>query len=213
MDNRHRPRAWRLLLPMAVAMVGLATPGFAVERLDIETRGSQVRLSADAVDMRELLQQLAKQGNFKLWLSAALPAQPVSADIAMMPMEEALRELLVDNSFALVYGANGAVSALYVLPRGKSQSINATPDAESPDIREQMLHDALASPAVPDRIKASMLNQFHNDNDSFRQTLTAERPAAIEKLIEHLQQVGSASPETMQRLQQVLARERGLQIE
>jgi hypothetical protein len=43
--------------------------------------------------------------------------------------------------------------------------------------------------------------------------LAAQRPAAIEKLIENLRQMGTPSSATLQQLEQTLARERGLQNE
>ena len=76
-----------------------------------------------------------------------------------------------------------------------------------------MLQEALASPTLPDDIKAAMLSQFYNNNAQQQQAVADVRPAAIEKLIEKLQQVGAASPETMQSLQQTLARERSQQVE
>jgi hypothetical protein len=184
-----------------------------VENVVIESRPGELGLTAKGIDLRELLPQLAKRSGFKLWFSAALPAQPVNVDIEIMPLNDALRKLLADNSFAMVYGADGAVAALYLLPKGTSQPIKAEIEDEATDLHEQMLKEALASPTLPDDIKAAMLSQFYNNNATQQQAAAEARPAAIEKLIEKLQQVGAASPETIQSLQQTLARERNQQIE
>jgi len=213
MGNRLRPLCWPVLLVVAVVVTGLVTPAFAAQRLDIETRGGQARLSVDAVDLRELLQQLAAQGNFKLWLSAAVPAQPVSADIALAPLDQVLRQVLADNSFALVYGADGQVSALYVLPRGEHQPVRQIIDDEPADLREQILQDALSSNLLSDQMKAAMLKEYHDDAESMQRVLTAQRPAAILQLIESLRRMGAPSSATLQQLEQTLARERELQPE
>ena len=191
----------------------LANPGFSADNIVIESRPGELGVTAKGVDLRELLPQIAEHGAFKLWVSAALPEQPVSVDIEMMPLDDALRKLLANNSFAMVYGTDGAVTALYLLPKGTSEPINAEIEDETTDLNERMLQEALASPTLPDDIKAAMLSQFYNNNAQQQQAVADVRPAAIEKLIEKLQQVGAASPETMQSLQQTLARERSQQVE
>ena len=202
------------LMPVFVFLFALlANPGFSADNIVIESRPGELGVTAKGVDLRELLPQIAEHGAFKLWVSAALPEQPVSVDIEMMPLDDALRKLLANNSFAMVYGTDGAVTALYLLPKGTSEPINAEIEDETTDLNERMLQEALASPTLPDDIKAAMLSQFYNNNAQQQQAVADVRPAAIEKLIEKLQQVGAASPETMQSLQQTLARERSQQVE
>ena len=202
------------LTPVFVFLFALlANPGFSVDNIVIESRPGELGVTAKGVDLRELLPQIAERGGFRLWVSSALPEQPVSVDIEMMPLDDALRKLLADNSFAMVYGTDGAVTALYLLPKGTSEPIKAEIEDETTDLNERMLQEALASPTLPDDIKAAMLSQFYNNNAQQQQAVADVRPAAIEKLIEKLQQVGAASPETMQSLQQTLARERSQQVE
>lgn len=186
--------------------------GIAEEHSTLEIHDGRVTLKAESVDLQRLLQQLAAQGGFKLWLSADLPAQALDVDIDDLSMQETLRDLLVDNSFALVNDAAGSVSALYVLPVGEdAEPMNRVLGSEPAELREQMLRNALASNSLPDNIKAAMLAQFHNNGESVLQSTAAQRPAAIEKLIETLQQLGNPNSATMRQLEQSLAREISLQ--
>ena len=68
----------------------LANPGFSADNIVIESRPGELGVTAKGVDLRELLPQIAERGAFKLWVSAALPEQPVSVDIEMMPLDDAL---------------------------------------------------------------------------------------------------------------------------
>jgi hypothetical protein len=72
-------------LPLALVFVFLfalqANPASSVENVVIESRPGELGLTAKGIDLRELLPQLAERSGFKLWLSAALPAQPVNVDI------------------------------------------------------------------------------------------------------------------------------------
>ena len=122
----------------------------------------------------------------KLWLSAALPSQPINLDIALTPLENVLRKLLTDNSFALVYGADGMVSTVYVLPKGDQLPLCQTIDAKPADLGEQILQDALALNLLTDHMKATMLKEFHDDEEALQHAVTVQRPAALEKLIESL---------------------------
>ena len=205
-----KPAAFLLLLCACL----LLQPAVSDDSPLVETRDGQMRVLASDIDLRVLLPQVAEQGGFGLWISEALPEQKVSADIEMMPMAEALAELLADNSFALVRGPDGEVLMLHVLPRGTAAPTSAALDAETTNMRERILQDALASQAIPDQIKAAMLNQYHNLNDeTLRRDLHQQQPVAIQNLIEHLQQIGAANSETMQRLRELQLQKQAEQLQ
>jgi len=199
---RHCLYALLLALPLAVSAQ-------TSDSLQIEFVDNRVRLTAHDVELRELLRSLAEQANFKVWISPALPAQMVTADIAPMPVQDALARLLVDNSFALVYGADGAVSALYLLPPGEAQPMQAVVDAETADPGERVLQGALASKAMPDHLKAALLSQHYGESEEYRQSVREQRPQAIRQLLDSLRRLGSPSAETMQRLERTLGPDAG----
>lgn len=210
-----RTRRTSLLLPLllvaslTVTAVSLAADG----SLDVELRDGRVSLVARAAGLREVLQTIADRAHFKLWISRELPPQQVTVEITQVPVADALDRLLAANSFALVYGADGAVSALYLVPTGESQPTRTVLDSETAIIREQVLQNALASKAVPDHLKAAMLSQHYGESEEFRQSVSAQRPQAIRRLIDSLQQLGEPSAETLQRLERTLQPEAGLNNE
>jgi hypothetical protein len=186
--------------------------GIAQDKITIEWQDGLLQLRTDAVDLGQVLQALADQGGFKLWLSDNLPTQQVSVQLEMQSLEQILRRLLVDNSYALVYDDKAGVSALYVLPPGKQQlsRLSLTPeiDNEQQQVQQQIVQDALGSSLLPDNIKAAILDQFGTQNTELQQSVMAQRPRAIQELIDALEQMGSPSEATMQQLYERLALEK-----
>ncbi|MCP4765321.1 MAG: hypothetical protein GY875_03545 [Gammaproteobacteria bacterium] len=200
-----------VLLACAAGMQ--ASVSYAQDQIQIETSNDRLWINTEAADLQELLQQLAVQSGFKLWVSGDFPRQSVSVHIEGETVEDTLRQLLADNSYALVFDDDAEVSALYLLPVGEHQSVNLELDAQSVDLSEQVLHDALASGQLSEDIKAAMLSQFGTDRTALQESAVQQWPQVMEKLIESLEQFGSASPETMNRLRQTLEREKSLAAE
>lgn len=198
---------------LACALAAHAPVLVAQEEFEIEIRGDLIWISADGADLQQLLQQFAIANDFKLWISGNLPQQSVSLHSEGKSIKETLRRLLSDNSYALVYDDNAAISALYVLPAGESGPTDLTIAPSEDEIRQQVLLDALESGQVPDEIKASMMDQFGADPEILQQAVMPQRTLAIERLIEKLEQIGSPSQETMQQLRRKLELEIELQNE
>ena len=167
---------------------------------EIEIKGDLIWLSADRADLRQLLHQFAIESDFKLWISANLPQQSVSLNSEGKSAEATLRRLLSDNSYALVYGDDATISALYVLPTGESHTTNLPLSPSNGENRRQVLLNALQSGQVPSDIKAAMLDQFGANPKILQQSVISQRIEAVERLIEQLELVGSPSLETMQQL-------------
>ena len=176
----------------------------AQDEFEIEVKGDLIWLSADRADLRQLLQQLAIERDFKLWISGNLPQQSVSLNSEGKSTEATLRRLLSDNSYALVYGDDAAISALYVLPAGESHATNLPLSPSNGENRQQVLLNALQSGQVPDDIKAAMLDQFGANPEILQQSVISQRAVAVERLMEQLEQMGTPSPETMQQLRSKL---------
>lgn len=187
--------------------------GHAQDQLQIETNNGRLRIDTEAADLQEILQQLAAEGDFKLWISGGFPHQSVKVHIEDATLEDSLRQLLVGNNYALVFDDNAEVSALYLLSPGEHRPVNVELAGATVNFREQVLQNALASQHLPDNVKAAMMSQFSTDRSALQQSAIQLRPQVIEKLIENLEQFGSASPETINRLRQSLERENGLAIE
>lgn len=199
-----------VLLACAAGMQ--ASVGYAQDQLQIETNNDRLWINSEATDLQELLQQLAEHSGFKLWVSGDFPRQSVSVHIEGETVEDTLRQLLADNSYALVFDNDTEVSALYLLPAGEHQSENLELDAQAVDGRVQVLKNALVSRHLSEDIKAAIL-QSGTDRTVLQQPASQQRPLAMEQLIESLEQLGSANSETMKRLRQTLEREQGLAAE
>ena len=64
----------------------------------------------------------------------------------------------------------------------------------------QVLRNALQSNSIPDSVKAALLDQNRANSTDLQQNVTAQRTQAIHKLLEQLEAVGAADPETIHQL-------------
>jgi len=176
----------------------------AQDSFKISLSGDLVSVAAKNADLRQILQQLSIQSGFKLSISDSLQVQPVSVHFEKLSMQQALRRLLVNGSYAAVYDDNAVVTALYVLPPSEMQT-NVDLMPNSGDIRQQAMRDALESNLIPDNIKSALLDQFGTENNKIlQQSVTLQRSQAIDRVIELLEQMGSENPETMQQFRKIL---------
>jgi type II secretory pathway component GspD/PulD (secretin) len=173
---------------------------FAQNSFDLNFSKDLISLNAENAELRLVLQELSTQIGFKLWISDDLEARQVSLQIEKLSIGETLRRLLADNSHALVYDDNATVIALYVLPPGEAQSESVELGSGIDDTRLQLLQNALISSSVRDDIKAAMLNQFNGIQDTDIQPLVVRPAQTTYRIIEVLEKIGSANPETLEQL-------------
>lgn len=174
-------------------------------KFEISITNDLVSLDADKADLKLVLQQLSAQSGIKLWIAKSLQPQQVSLHFEKQTMEEALRRLLEDDSYALVYDDNAVVTALYVLPPGEAAlpaTVKLMP--QNDDNRQQLFRDALESSLVPDNIKSALMNQFGENSEALEQSVPLQRSNALETLIQTVQQFGSANSETIRLLREKL---------
>jgi len=201
----HLLIAWLLCMPAAVC--------FAQDKVEISFDDGLVSVQSDNADLKQVLQRLSTESGFRLWISDNLQQQQVSVRIEKQTMEEALRQLLVDNSYALVYDNNDVVTALHVLPPGTTQPANVMLTPETDDARQQVMQDALESSLLPDNVKSALLNQFAVSDEAVKNPVTVQRSQVLEALIENLKNLGAANPETMDQLRLKLELENTLKTE
>jgi nucleotide-binding universal stress UspA family protein len=194
----RRPRSLALLLAGALSLQ--LTSAAAQDDARIIFADQLVSIHSDQAGLRPLLEELASQGGFKLWIADSVLSSAVSISVDKQPIEEALGRLLADNSFALVYDDAENLSALYVLPPGDSRPGGRVIMPDSVNQQQQAMQDALALDALPDNIKAAILFQM-GDHGAEQQTVVAsQRARAVETLVERLVQMGNPSPETIRQL-------------
>ncbi len=186
----------------------LATAGLAQDAFDLKLSNDRVSLEADDAELTLVLQELSSKIGFKLWISDLLQARKVSLEIEELSIEDTLRRLLKDDSYALVLDDNAMVSALYVLPPGKAQSSNLELLPSTDDIRQRVLYDLLNTDSIAENIKATMLNQISSNNNTNVQPEAMEPAQAINRVIEVLERIGSANPETFKQLRDKLELEK-----
>jgi hypothetical protein len=141
-----------LLFLVCALQVGVVR---AQQELSIEFDDRMVSVNSEQVDQRRLLQELSQRVGFKLWMAESIEPRPVSLHIDRLPVEETLRRILADSSYALVFDDNGSLSALYVLPPGAEQPSSLMVGPEGGNLQQQAARDALQSELLPDNIKAA----------------------------------------------------------
>jgi type II secretory pathway component GspD/PulD (secretin) len=218
MSAQWRPvKRWGLRIIVSVffsCTIALhASVSSAQQAFQIESRGDLIWLNAEDADLRQVLQHFANEREFKLWISADLPVQSVQISSEGKSTEDTLRRLLSENSYALVYDDNARISALYVLSAGESRPTNLSLSPSNDDSQQQVLLEALASPQLPDNVKAAMLNQFGANQQDLQESVLSQRSQALQQLTDKLEQIGSPDEATMQQLRRQLEIEFNLQTE
>ncbi len=181
-----------------------AIPCSAQDGFELGLSNDQVSLNAENAELNLVLQELSAQAGFKLWLSDNLPSRQVNLQTQGQSIEATLRQLLAESSYALVYDDNSMVSALYVVPPGESQPINLELEPGVNDIQQSVLQNALESKSLPDNVKAALLNQFNVNRKTKLESLALQPTESMQRVIELLEQIGSASPTTMEQLRNKL---------
>lgn len=197
-------KARALVVFLAIA-TGLQLAVVAAQDDIYRVSGNLVSIHADQASLHPLLEQLASQAGFKLWIADGVPSQMVSISVNKQPVDQALRRLLADSSFALVYDDAEKVSALYVLPPGGAQPEGRVIKPVVANRQQQLVQDALASQALPDEIKAAIFYQMGADGEELRATIESQRGRAVESLVERLVEMGDPSAETIRQLNQKIA--------
>jgi hypothetical protein len=152
-------------------------------------------------DIRDVLERLSRQHEFRLWMSPGLQPRGTAADVESLPLAQALGRLLRDYSHVLVENDAGEILEVYVLAPGEDP-----PDSrvvQSPE-SAQLLSGVLASDALPEDIKSAILYQALANNEATRQSLRAQKAAAIDRLIEFIDKADTAQSASMQTLREQL---------
>lgn len=190
MNKRIHPALAALVVTVLLHLQPLAA--FAADAFEIEVDANRVSIDARAAPLQPLLRELASKADFKLWMPAELGAEPVSLTLENQPLEKVLSRLLADTSYALVRGDDARLSAIFVLPRGESQS----PLAATLTGNGSGLPQLLANPSTA-RI-AERLNEAIGKLDNLEPGVAPQNPPAgavqpapvtIEDLSEALQQI------------------------
>ena len=149
------------------------------------------------VPMRHVFHELSSLTRIKVMLSDKIKPTKITASFESVSLENALRSLLVDSSYVLVYdgkGDNARITGVYVLPPGMSRlPAGAAGNGE----QSLVLTNALKSTSIPANIKAALLHQTAPEQLKNNVRL---RSQAIYKLLEHLEAAGDAKSETIHRL-------------
>jgi len=158
--------------------------------------------AADAgEDVRDRLRQLSLQHDFHLWMAPGLEPRSIAVEIESLPLAKALERLLRDYSYALVEGDAGEIRAVYVLPPGEDPPASLQIGYRD---SEQMLARVLETDGLPEEIKSALLYQAITNNAPSRQSIRAQRAAAIEQLIELVDRDPGAQTDGMRLLREKL---------
>jgi hypothetical protein len=120
----HRRRAITVVLAAALGPTG---PG-AAARADVPmltVDGDRVTVHARHARLADVLGVLAREA--ALEVRGRVSSTPISAEFSALPLEDALRRLLGDRSFSLVYGPDGAVRAVRLLGGGEDTVLASPP--------------------------------------------------------------------------------------
>ena len=177
----------------------------AQDDFSIRLENSFVWLDADNANLQQVLQQLAHESGFKLWISDKFEARQVSVHIENKSMTQTLRLLLGDIAHALVRDDDSIVTGLYVLPTGEAQAKNELPSANSNEARLEAILNALQSSPLTSSTQQRLVNQIGAINVPLTpneiQPLTLEQSDALQALSEQLkQQIGTSSTDALPEL-------------
>jgi hypothetical protein len=200
LSKNFRPRQLILNGLIACVLCMQTAVGFAQNKLDIRLEDGFVWITSDNADLQQVLQQLASESGFKLWISGKLDPQQISVHIEKKSMTEAIRLLLGDVAHALVRDDNTVVTGLYVLPPGEAQAENELPAPGADEIRQQALQEALGTSLLPDLTRQTLLNQLGTVAVPSKQPVMLEQTQSLQAIIEKLSHIGSANPEELPQL-------------
>jgi len=170
-----------------------------------------VSLQIDQTDIRQVLEEFANQGEIKLWISDNFPGQQVSARFKNQTIETALRRLLRDINYALVFEGNGVtITGIYILPPSNTPSVAVDINPVQYDA-DQSLRQALESTEIPDNIKSGLLYQAKTNNEARTSRIELQGIGALSRLIKKIELNGTANPETIHSLRASLEQAGGNQ--
>jgi hypothetical protein len=133
--------------------------------------GDRLAVHATRVPLDELLQEIADRYGADVAGDLATP-RDVSVEFDPVPLDDALRRLLGDQSFALVYGADGRLRQVRLLPTGQAVSPAPTPVRVNPlmagDSPEQRLGRVLDA-HLPVPVEGRLAQLLGSDGASVRQ--------------------------------------------
>ena len=171
----------------------LATSALAQDNFNMRLENGSVWLDADNADLQPVLQQLADESGFKLWISGKLEARLVSAHIENKSVTQTLRLLLGDIAHALVRDDDAMVTGLYVLPGGKAQASSELPSSGSNDYRIEAMQNSLQSSPLSGITQETLANQLGTLNlpvtQHEGQLPLMEQSEALQALTEKLKQL------------------------
>jgi hypothetical protein len=190
---------------LVVSLLWLPAAGaLAQDEFNIRLENGSVWLDADNADLRQVLQQLADESGFKLWIADKLEARQVSVHIENKSVTQTLRLLLGDIAHALVRDDDANVTGLYVLPGGEAQASNELPSPGSNDTRIEAIRDALQSSPLSGLTQETLANQLGTINPPATQyegqPPALEQSEALQALTEKLKQIGAANPDELPEL-------------
>ncbi len=170
----------------------------ANSNFSLKLSGDFISGCVNNVPMRHVFHELSSLTKIKVMLSDKIKPTKITACFESVSLENALRSLLVDSSYVLVYdgkGDNARITGVYVLPPGMSR-VPAGAAAGNGE-QSRVLTNALKSTSIPANIKAALLHQTAPEQLKNNVRL---RSQAIYKLLEHLEAAGDAKSETIHRL-------------
>ena len=171
----------------------LATSALAQDNFNMRLENGSVWLDADNADLQPVLQQLADESGFKLWISGKLEARLVSAHIENKSVTQTLRLLLGDIAHALVRDDDAMVTGLYVLPGGEAQASSELPSSGSNDYRIEAMQNSLQSSPLSGITQETLANQLGTLNlpvtQHEGQLPLMEQSEALQALTEKLKQL------------------------
>ena len=185
-----------LWLPAACAL--------AQDDFNMRLENGSVWLDADNANLQPVLQQLADESGFKLWISGKLEARQVSVHIENKSVTQTLRLLLGDIAHALVRDDDSIVTGLYVLPTGETQVSSELPSSGSNENRIEAIRNALQSSPLSGITQETLANQLGTINlpatQHEGQPLALEQSEALQALTEKLKQIGASNPDELPEL-------------
>lgn len=170
--------------------------------LSLSVTGELISGRIDNVPIRQVLHELSTKTQIKVLISEKLKPTRVTAYFSALTLDNALRSILGNSSYVLVYdgkGDNALVTAVYVLPSSEALPVSDATE-ESHSVKLQVLKNALQSRTIPDNIKAALLAQASSNVAEPQRAGRALRAEAIQALLEHIKAVGAAQPETIRQL-------------
>jgi hypothetical protein len=181
-----------------------AASALAQDDFDMRLENGSVWLDADNANLQQVLQQLADESGFKLWISGKLEAHQVSVHIENKSVTQTLRLLLGDIAHALVRDDKSIVTGLYVLPGGEAQASSELPSSASNEYLIEAIQNALQSSPLSGITQETLANQLGTINlpatQHESQPLALQQSEVLQALTEKLKQIGTANPDELPEL-------------